>query len=354
MGNSENAYISLSSNDSLVLVAKNLVTINSLTSQDTIKTEVFKFKIDPTTPSGYIPELYLEIEQAGITNILPIEGLIVGRPASLLADGFEVANGKWDFENPWARTNEKPHTDLFSFSDSPTGNYGNNINRSLYLKDPISINNINAAYLEFWTWWDIESDWDFAQVQVSSDAMAWESLQGLYTRQGSGKGKQSLGSFGYDGNQKKWVKEKINLNDYIDDGPIYLRFNLQSDEIVTGDGWYIDDMEIVVYSDSTVTSIDEKQILSNKFELHQNYPNPFNPTTHIRFELQEYSNVKITIYNSLGKKIKTLLNETRTAGQHTLLWNGTNNDGRSVSSGVYFYVMQSENYQSRKKLILLR
>jgi len=354
LGNSENVYIKLSSEDSLVSIAKKSITINSLAPRDTVVSGALKFLMDPQTLAGYIAEFNLEIEQGGVTTVLPIEGLIVGKPVSLFTDGFEVGNNKWIFDSPWARTNEKPYSDFFSFSDSPTGNYRNNINSSLYLQDTIRINNVNAAYLEFWTCWEIESELDFAQVQASTDTLNWKSLQGFYTQQGSGLGRQSVNSFGYDGNQKKWVKERISLNDYINSGPFYLRFNVQSDENVTGDGWYIDDINIVVYSDSTVSALEEKQRISNKFALHQNYPNPFNPTTHIRFELQKSSNVEITIFDSLGKKVRTLINEQRSAGQYTLLWNGTNDNGQLVSSGLYFYVMHSETFQSRKKLILLR
>ena len=81
--------------------------------------------------AGYIAELNLEIEQGGVKSVLPIEGFIVGKPKTIFTDGFEIGNNMWDFESPWARTNEKPHMDLFSFSDSPTNNYANNKNSSL-------------------------------------------------------------------------------------------------------------------------------------------------------------------------------------------------------------------------------
>jgi len=355
LGNSSETYIRLSSDDSLLTIANESQTISPLASMDTLMSSALKFKVDAAAPSGYIAQLNLEIEQNGVVSLIPVDDLIVGKPVTLFADGFEVGDNRWQMDSPWARTNEKPHTDLFSFSDSPADNYGNNIDNSIYMKTMLNLQNVNAAYLEFWTCWDIEPVWDFAQVQVSVDSIFWTSLQGKYTEPGSGYGNiQQENTFGYDGLQETWVKERINLNHLINHGPVHLRFNIQSDEAVNGDGWYIDDVRVIVYSDSILSTIDEKVRLSHKFALYQNYPNPFNPTTHIRFELEKQAHVKIVIYDALGKKTRTLINEQRAAGQYTLLWNGTNDDGQVVASGIYFYVMSSENFQSRKKLILLR
>ncbi|MFN0157905.1 MAG: S8 family serine peptidase [Bacteroidota bacterium] len=96
------------------------------------------------------------------------------------------------------------------------------------------------------------------------------------------------------------------------------------------------------------------------FELSQNYPNPFNPTTRIEFALPEESNVRITVYNTLGQAIVTLLNEQRPAGYFASEWDGTNALGKKVSSGVYFYKMEAKsvngsgNYTSLKKMLMLK
>jgi hypothetical protein len=89
-------------------------------------------------------------------------------------------------------------------------------------------------------------------------------------------------------------------------------------------------------------------------QLGSNYPNPFNPTTTISFSNPEESKIEITIYNSKGQKIKTLVNEVLSAGEHTVMWDGTDNRDTSVSSGIYFYKMKTYNYTSIKKMILLK
>lgn len=89
-------------------------------------------------------------------------------------------------------------------------------------------------------------------------------------------------------------------------------------------------------------------------ELGANYPNPFNPTTTICFALQEACDVKINVYNITGQYVKTLVNEHLEAYNHNIVWNGNDNEGKSVSSGVYLYKMQAGRYTSTKKMILLK
>jgi len=89
-------------------------------------------------------------------------------------------------------------------------------------------------------------------------------------------------------------------------------------------------------------------------ELRGNYPNPFNPSTTIRFALKEGGQTSLHIYNILGQKVKTLLNNKLDPGVHNLTWNGLDDNKRPVASGVYFYKMQSGSYSSTRKMILMK
>jgi len=90
----------------------------------------------------------------------------------------------------------------------------------------------------------------------------------------------------------------------------------------------------------------EDNFLPSEFNLFQNYPNPFNPATIIKFALPSESSINIKIYNSLGKEIKEILNETRLSGDYEITWDGTDNYRNKVSSGVYFITMQANNSNS--------
>jgi len=88
--------------------------------------------------------------------------------------------------------------------------------------------------------------------------------------------------------------------------------------------------------------------------LYGNYPNPFNPETTIKFSIKEESDVKMSIFNMKGQKVKTVKLEMLPVGQHSIVWQGKDNSGKSVASGVYFYKMETKNYKSTKKMILLK
>ncbi len=90
------------------------------------------------------------------------------------------------------------------------------------------------------------------------------------------------------------------------------------------------------------------------FSLHQNYPNPFNPTTVISYQLPEISSVNLTIFNILGQSIRVLVNSRQGAGAYQIEWDGTDNAGRLVGSGVYVYRLQTQRITLERKMLLLR
>jgi photosystem II stability/assembly factor-like uncharacterized protein len=95
--------------------------------------------------------------------------------------------------------------------------------------------------------------------------------------------------------------------------------------------------------------------LPKTFAVHANYPNPFNPETTIRFDLPERMNVTVQVYNILGELVKTLVDNTQMpAGYHSIRWNGTNQMGMSVASGIYLYHVEAGTHQSTHRMVLLK
>jgi hypothetical protein len=90
------------------------------------------------------------------------------------------------------------------------------------------------------------------------------------------------------------------------------------------------------------------------FGLEQNYPNPFNPETSIKFSLSEDSRVTLKVFNLLGQVVNTLVDENMPAGEHAILWNGKNDRNEDVASGVYFYRIKAGDYESVRRMTLLR
>jgi hypothetical protein len=94
--------------------------------------------------------------------------------------------------------------------------------------------------------------------------------------------------------------------------------------------------------------------LPSRIELMANYPNPFNPATHIQFGLPAAQQVSLKVYDLTGRQVAQLLKANLAAGVHTVIWNGTDHTGRSVSSGIYFYALQGDGFRLVKKMLLNR
>ncbi|MEA2077656.1 MAG: T9SS type A sorting domain-containing protein [Candidatus Marinimicrobia bacterium] len=90
------------------------------------------------------------------------------------------------------------------------------------------------------------------------------------------------------------------------------------------------------------------------YELGYNYPNPFNPGTLISYALPVNAHVVIDIYNVLGEKVRTLVNESSTQGVYVTIWNGQDDLGNQVNSGIYFYRMTAGNYSNVKRMVLMK
>ncbi|MCH8125336.1 T9SS type A sorting domain-containing protein [candidate division KSB1 bacterium] len=95
-------------------------------------------------------------------------------------------------------------------------------------------------------------------------------------------------------------------------------------------------------------------VLPRDFALHANFPNPFNPNTQIQFDLKEAVDVNLAIYNGNGQLVRTLVNGFFAAGAYTTTWEGLDNHGRQLPSGVYFYKMSAGVFQAQRKLLLLK
>ncbi len=107
---------------------------------------------------------------------------------------------------------------------------------------------------------------------------------------------------------------------------------------------------------STTTGVAERDasIMPAMFTLEQNYPNPFNPATQIAFQLQSSGLVEMTIYNLLGEKVRTLLSAPMSAGSHTVTWNGRDEQGNSLASGIYLYRLKVGGVEQMKRMALVK
>ncbi len=102
------------------------------------------------------------------------------------------------------------------------------------------------------------------------------------------------------------------------------------------------------------TDVDDNEPIPHQYSLSQNYPNPFNPTTMIEFALARRSAVKLSIYNILGQQVRCLLDTELSAGTHEVQWNGCDESGNEVATGIYLYTLRTADFSVSKKMLLVK
>jgi len=124
----------------------------------------------------------------------------------------------------------------------------------------------------------------------------------------------------------------------------------------SGDGFEDSQFLRLLLERSNTTNVDSFCVAGSTIQvkLLQNIPNPFNPVTTISYTVNRSCHVRLTVYNLLGQKVRTLVNRKIKAGIHTVLWDGANSEGEQVVSGVYFYSLRTENQFQTKKMLMIK
>jgi hypothetical protein len=139
---------------------------------------------------------------------------------------------------------------------------------------------------------------------------------------------------------------------YLD---VYSYYSLHNGETPSFSKPHIGSYKLYAVMKAQTGVADEDNMLPKEFSLGQNYPNPFNPTTSINYSLANVTDVKITIYNVMGQKVITLLDENQVAGRYSIQWNGQDRFGQHVSSGVYLYRIEAgDKFIKTKKMMFLK
>jgi len=147
---------------------------------------------------------------------------------------------------------------------------------------------------------------------------------------------------------KTWSRQNINLG----------TTRCEDIKFVTeNSGWFLCLDGSVYWTNNkgnSVVGLDKRNKVPTQFSLEQNYPNPFNPSTKIKFSLPEAGRVTLKIYDILGRDIKTLIDNEKSAGSHVIEWNGDNSLGQKVCAGIYLYSIITDKFIQTRKMILLK
>ncbi len=254
-----------------------------------------------------------------------------GALSAVFEDPGDSTTDNFD-NNGWGVTTSEFVSPSSSITDSPSGNYQNDANETIALSDPIDLTEAIGANVTFYAKWEIENNFDYVQVEVSTNnGSSWVPQCGNYTNPGSTNGSQPTGEPLYDGFQSEWVLEEIDLSDYLGEN-VLIRFQLRSDGGVREDGFYFDDLTVNIVEESI---LDVSDVTATAFGI---YPNPVQDQLQI---VTPETNYGIQIYTLQGQLVKT---ETDLSGSTTI-------DTSALSQGIYLAVIASEATRQSFKLV---
>ncbi|MFZ1518486.1 MAG: M14 family zinc carboxypeptidase [Ignavibacteriaceae bacterium] len=252
LSDASNISISLSSDNSLVTVTSGSLNIGYIPARTTVtNNQNLSFTIGSTMPADINVKMLLTISTSGTPMFTDTLSFITGTPIMVFADTTNDPLLLWNVTSvpttpKWEATNLSFHTSPTSFTDSKNGDYTDDATVTMTLKNAIDLSTNAHPRLSFWTKYDIESGYDYGQVEVSTNnGSTFTPLSGSFTTLGSGSF-QPNGEPLYDGVRSSWVNEVMDLTNY-NSNQVKLKFELKTDVSVTGDGWFVDDISIVVY-----------------------------------------------------------------------------------------------------------
>ena len=249
----------------------------------------------------------------------------------------ESSMDAWDLRD-WGRQYVN-HIIKWAINDSPNGLYSPNAYNACYLIEPINLTHFTKAYIKFKSG-ELLRTGDYGYVQVKrGDSPNWTNIM-------------TISSW----NNQEMFERYINLNSYLNEEELYFRLLMTSDLSDESQGWYVDDINLVLNQDMPPNVNTDSNInnIPNKLTLNPSYPNPFNPNTKISFHLPKSSKVKLQIVDINGRGIANLLSNSLDSGTYNVNWNGTSDSGVNMSSGIYFIILNVDGSILTQKLSLIR
>ncbi len=299
----------------------------------------------------------------GKLYVSPVRGVNVTVPQAARAfytDNFNSVNSNFipsgfTLQTPTGFLNQAYHT---------THPYSNNRNYALTLNVPVIVQATNA-FVRFdeivivepgepGSVYGNDSFYDYCVVEATKDGLNWIPLEDGYDSRSYPDWLNAWNSK-LNGSPSLIHKHQMNLLGKFKSGDVVnIRFRMYADPGTTGWGWMVDNLEIEA---NLVSAENNAQTVPTQFALAQNYPNPFNPSTTIRFEVPVESKVTLTIFDALGRRMQTIVDQDLKPGAYTQRWNAT-----SFSSGVYYYRLDAKataagasgHFNETKRLVLIK
>lgn len=259
----------------------------------------------------------------------------------------------WTREYTWGLLAGGPTGSTYEMTDSPTSNYLNNQISHCTMTAGADLTDMDSGTVSFQAKWNIETNWDGVQFQVSVDGGAvWTPVATPYTQPGSGQGKQIAGQPYFENSQAAWVLNTVDLAPWVGQPDVRFRFRLNTDSSTARDGFHFDDFTIHGLGESTNTGAGDAPARATAITAA--YPNPFNPSTTVAFTLAAAGRAELALYDVAGRRVRTLAGGELAAGEHVAVWDGQTESGGRAPSGVYFARLTAKGASSVQKLVLVK
>lgn len=275
-----------------------------------------------TTYTYYVTAIYTETgDESNPSNMVTVTPL----PPMIFPffDDFESGAMYWNFEGSWGLSTSQYYSSAHSITESPNGDYGNNLDISATLYS-FSLEFAESASLSFWTRYTLEANYDYTYLQISTNGTTWTTLET------------------FNGSQSTWVQKDYSLNDYLGETYLLIRLKFESDQYVTEDGLYIDDLELMV--EVTGTGIGDNFQNSSTVRIS---PNPFKESTEIQISDISSEEIEVSIYNTNGALIQEFKESAIIGSMHTIVF-----ESNKLPEGLYYCVIRNGRSILVEKLVI--
>jgi hypothetical protein len=274
LSDASNVTLSLTSDNPEITINNGNISIGNILARSTVSnSQKLSFTLGNGLAADVKVKMIITVSTSGTPMYADTMSFIVGTPIIIFEDVTNDPNVLWTITATpttpkWESTTTSYHSAPNSYTDSKTGNYVNNATVTMTLTNPINLTMYQHPRLSFWTRYNIETNWDYGQVKVSTNnGSTWIPLAGNYTEPGVGSF-QPNGQPLYDGIRTNWAQEEMDLTGRTS-AQNKFQYQLRTDGNTVADGWYVDDIVVFIYgivpvelSSFTATAFNTEVILN--------------------------------------------------------------------------------------------
>lgn len=275
------------------------------------------------TYTYYVTAVFLSTgEESGPSNAVTVVPM---PPISFpFYDDFETGGPYWTYGGTWGLVSGTYHSASYSLTESPIGNYTDNLDISVTLR-ALNLTGATSAEISFWTKYSTESGYDYLYLEASPDGVSWDLIAQ------------------FTGTQNQWVQKTYSLDDYLNLPNVIIRFRFTSDEYINASGVNIDDIEI----DVAGVGIGENPVSVAPVVRIQ--PNPATDHATVIVTLQQGEDVRLELADATGRNLGTICNTHMDAGTRSQAL-----DLSGLQEGIYFIIVEAGGNKSFRKFIVTR